>query len=189
VDAIISVDTSSPSVMREAAALGAGLLNDVRALTRDGALEAARDTGLPICLMHMQGSPTTMQAAPRYDDVVDEVLVYLRARVAACEAAGILRDRLLLDPGFGFGKSVAHNLRLLAHLPRLAGEGLPLLIGLSRKSLIGALTGREVDERMPASVALALLAVQRGASIVRVHDVAATADALAMLAALENVEA
>ncbi|MFN2328862.1 MAG: dihydropteroate synthase [Chromatocurvus sp.] len=189
VDAIISVDTSSPSVMREAAALGAGLLNDVRALTRDGALEAARDTGLPICLMHMQGSPTTMQAAPRYDDVVDEVLVYLRARVAACEAAGILRDRLLLDPGFGFGKSVAHNLRLLAHLPRLAGEGLPLLIGLSRKSLIGALTGREVDERMPASVALALLAVQRGASIVRVHDVAATADALAMWAALENVEA
>lgn len=188
VDAIISVDTSSPSVMREAAALGAGLLNDVRALTRDGALEAARDTGLPICLMHMQGSPATMQAAPRYDDVVDEVLAFLRARVAACETGGILRDRLLLDPGFGFGKSVAHNLRLLGHLPRLAGDGLPLLVGLSRKSLIGALTGRAVDERMPASVALALLAVQRGASVIRVHDVAATADALAMWAALENVE-
>lgn len=188
VDAIISVDTSSPSVMREAAALGAGLLNDVRALTRDGALEAARDTGLPVCLMHMQGSPTTMQAAPRYDDVVDEVLAFLRARVAACEAIGILRDRLLLDPGFGFGKSVAHNLRLLGHLPRLAGDGLPLLVGLSRKSLIGALTGRAVGERMPASVALALLAVQRGASVIRVHDVAATADALAMWAALENVE-
>lgn len=188
VDAIISVDTSSPALMCEAAALGAGMLNDVRALMREGALEAARDTGLPICLMHMQGSPTTMQSAPRYGDVVDEVLTFLRARVAASEAAGISRDRLLLDPGFGFGKSVAHNLRLLAHLSRLAGEGLPLLVGLSRKSLIGALTGRDVHERLPASVALALLAVQRGASVVRVHDVAATADALAMLAALETVE-
>lgn len=188
VDAVISVDTSSPALMREAAALGAGMLNDVRALTREGALEAARDTGLPVCLMHMQGSPATMQSAPRYGDVVDEVLMFLRARVAASESAGIRRDRLLLDPGFGFGKSVAHNLRLLAQLSRLAEEGLPLLVGLSRKSLIGALTGRDVHERLPASVALALLAVQRGASVVRVHDVAATADALAMWAALETVE-
>ena len=188
VDAIISVDTSSPALMYEAAALGAGMLNDVRALTREGALEAARDTGLPVCLMHMQGSPDTMQSAPRYGDVVDEVIMFLRARVAASEAAGIPRDRLLLDPGFGFGKSVAHNLRLLAQLTRLADEGLPLLVGLSRKSLIGALIGRDVHERLPASVALALLAVQRGASVVRVHDVAATADALSMWTALETVE-
>lgn len=188
VDAIISVDTSSPALMREAAALGAGMLNDVRALTREGALEAARDTGLPVCLMHMQGSPATMQAAPRYDDVVDEVLAFLGARITASEAAGISRARLLLDPGFGFGKSVAHNLRLLAQLSRLTAEGLPLLVGLSRKSLIGALTGRDVHQRMPASIVLALLAVQRGASIVRVHDVAATADALAMWTALENLE-
>lgn len=188
VDAIISVDTSSPELMREAASRGAGMLNDVRALSRDGALAAARDSGLPVCLMHMQGSPRTMQSTPHYTDVVDEVLAFLRQRVLACEEAGIARERLLLDPGFGFGKSVAHNLRLLAGLRQLADEGLPLLVGLSRKSLIGALTGRDVDARMPASIALALLAVQRGAAIVRVHDVAETADALAMWAAVENVE-
>lgn len=188
VDAVISVDTSSPEVMRAAAALGAGMLNDVRALSRNGALQAARDTGLPVCLMHMQGSPVTMQSSPSYADVVDEVMAFLRQRVAACEAAAIPRERLVLDPGFGFGKSVAHNLRLLAGLARLTAEGLPLLVGLSRKSMIGRLTGRDVHERMPASIALALLAVQRGASIVRVHDVAATADALAMWTALENLE-
>ncbi len=188
VDAVVSVDSSSPELMRAAADLGAGMLNDVRALCRDGALQAARETGLPICLMHMQGSPVTMQSSPRYADVVDEVMDFLRERVGACEAGGISRERLLLDPGFGFGKSVAHNLQLLARLDRLTAEGLPLLVGLSRKSLIGRLTGREVHERMPASIALALLAVQRGASIVRVHDVAATADALAMWTALDNVE-
>lgn len=188
VDAVISVDTSSPDVMREAAALGAGLLNDVRALSRSGALQAARETGLPVCLMHMQGSPASMQAAPRYGDVVEEVLIFLRQRVVASEQAGISRDRLLLDPGFGFGKSVAHNLQLLAGLGRLCDEGMPLLVGLSRKSLIGRLIGREVDERMPASIALALLAAQRGASILRVHDVAETADALAMLNALKHLE-
>ena len=188
VDAVISVDTSSPEVMLEAAARGAGMLNDVRALTRSGALQAAKETGLPICLMHMQGTPASMQSAPRYGDVVDEVLTFLRQRVAACEQAGIARDRLLLDPGFGFGKSVAHNLQLLAGLARLGEDRLPLLVGLSRKSLIGYLTGREVHERMPASIALALLAAQRGASILRVHDVAETADALAMLNALDNVE-
>lgn len=188
VDAVISVDTSSPEVMREAAARGAGMLNDVRALSRSGALQAAKETGLPICLMHMQGSPASMQSAPHYGDVVDEVLTFLRQRVLASEQTGISRDRLLLDPGFGFGKSVAHNLQLLAGLARLGEEGMPLLVGLSRKSLIRRLTGREVHERMPASIALALLAAQRGASILRVHDVAETADALAMLNALENVE-
>ena len=188
VDAVISVDTSSPEVMLEAAARGAGMLNDVRALTRSGALQAAKETGLPVCLMHMQGSPASMQSAPRYADVVEEVLTFLRQRVVASEQAGISRDRLLLDPGFGFGKSVAHNLQLLAGLARLGEDGMPLLVGLSRKSLIGYLTGREVHERMPASIALALLAAQRGASILRVHDVAETADALAMLNALENVE-
>ena len=187
-DVIVSVDTSSPGLMREAVRLGAGMLNDVRALTRPGALEAARDAGVPVCLMHMQGSPETMQASPVYSDVVDEVAEFLRQRVADCEAAGIRRERLLLDPGFGFGKTLTHNLQLLAGLPRLARENLPLLVGLSRKSLIGALIGRDVNERLPASVALALLAVQRRAAIVRVHDVAATADALAMWTALENVE-
>ncbi len=188
VDAVISVDTSSPRLMREAAALGAGMLNDVRALSRDGALQAAGDSGLPVCLMHMQGTPMTMQSAPRYNDVVDEVMAFLQQRIAACVEVGIVHERLILDPGFGFGKSVAHNLQLLAGLPRLAQYGLPLMVGLSRKSMIASLIGRRVDERLPASVALALLAVQRGARLVRVHDVAATADALAMWTALKTME-
>jgi len=136
--------------------------------------------------MHMQGEPGTMQLAPRYGDVTGDVVDFLRERVAACESAGIGRDRLLLDPGFGFGKSVQHNLRLLRDLPRLAEEGLPLLVGLSRKSMIGKLIGRDVDQRLPASLALAVLAVERGAAIVRTHDVAATADALAMWTALQE---
>jgi len=183
-DVVISVDTSSPALMREAASLGAGLINDVRALRRPGALEAAAATGLPVCLMHMRGEPGDMQAAPSYTDVVTEVREFLAARIAACAGVGIARERLILDPGFGFGKSVEHNLALLHGLPVLAADGLPLLAGLSRKSLIGKLIGREVGERLPASLALALLAAQRGASIIRCHDVAATADALAMLAAL-----
>ncbi|GHD23017.1 dihydropteroate synthase [Halioglobus japonicus] len=187
-DVVISIDTSSPQLMTEAAARGAGLINDVRALQREGALEAARDTGLPVCLMHMQGEPDTMQAAPTYANVVDEVGAFLEARVAACEAIGIPRERLLLDPGFGFGKTVAHNLSLLEGLPRLAAAGLPLLVGLSRKSLIGKLINREVDERVPASLALAVLAVERGAAIVRTHDVAPTWDALAMCAALRSLQ-
>jgi dihydropteroate synthase len=185
-DVVCSVDTSSPELMREAAAAGAGLLNDVRALTREGALEAVAATGLPVCLMHMQGDPRTMQAAPHYTDVVGEVREYLLSRVAECEAGGIARDRLLLDPGFGFGKSVGHNLQLLQGLERVAALGFPVLVGLSRKSMIGKLLDREVDERLPASLALAVLAVERGASVVRTHDVTATADALAMCVALEN---
>ncbi len=185
-DVVISVDTSSPALMREAASLGAGLINDVRALRRPGAPEAAAATGLPVCLMHMRGEPGDMQAAPAYTDVVVEVREFLAARIAACVEAGIPRERLLLDPGFGFGKSVEHNLALLRGLPALAADGLPLLVGLSRKSLIGRLIGREVGERLPASLALAVLAAQRGASIIRCHDVAATADALAMLAALSE---
>lgn len=185
-DVVISVDTSAPPLMREAARLGAGLLNDVRALTREHALEVAAATGLPVCLMHMRGEPGNMQDAPLYRDVVAEVAGFLADRVRACEAAGIDRTRLLVDPGFGFGKSVRHNLLLLHGLPQLAREGLPVLVGLSRKSMIGRLIGREVDQRLPASLALAVLAAERGASIVRTHDVAATADALAMWVALEE---
>lgn len=186
-DVVISVDTSTPQLMTEAAALGAGLLNDVRALTREGALEAAAATGLPVCLMHMQGEPDSMQRGPAYADVVAEVRAYLESRVAACEARGIERQRLLLDPGFGFGKTVAHNLQLLRGLPRLAESGLPLLVGLSRKSMIGKLIGRELSRRLPASLALAVMAVERGAAVVRAHDVAATVDALAMWTALSEV--
>ena len=185
-DVVISVDTSSPAVMTAAAAAGAGLINDVRALTREGALEAAAGTGLPVCLMHMQGQPATMQLEPRYADVVAEVGDFLDARVNACAAAGIARQRLLLDPGFGFGKSLAHNMALLRGLPVLAQRGLPLVVGLSRKSLIGKLLGREVHERLPASLALAVMAVERGAAIIRTHDVRATADAVAMWAALRE---
>ena len=188
-DVVISVDTSNPALMTEAARLGAGLLNDVRALTRAGALEAAAATGLPVCLMHMRGEPGSMQRDPQYADVVVEVRDFLASRVAACEACGIGRERLLLDPGFGFGKTVAHNLLLLRGLPQLAGLGLPLLVGLSRKSMIGKLLGREPGERLPAGLALAVMAVERGAAVVRTHDVAATVDALAMWTALKEVKA
>ena len=185
-EVVVSVDTSTPAVMREAGSHGAGLINDVRALRREGAVAAAAETGLPVCLMHMQGEPSTMQQAPCYHDVVIEVGDFLAARVAACEQAGIPRERLLLDPGFGFGKTVAHNLQLLAGLPALAALGLPLLVGLSRKSLIGKLLGREVDQRLPASLALAVMAAERGASLIRTHDVAETADAVAMVTALQQ---
>lgn len=186
-DVVISVDTSSPEIMSEAARAGAGMLNDVRALSRNGALQAAAASGLPVCLMHMQGEPGTMQAQPVYVDVVAQVGDFLAQRVACCEAQGIGRERLLLDPGFGFGKSVNHNLQLLRGLDVLAQQGLPLLVGLSRKSLIGKLLGRDVEERLPAGLALAVLAAERGARIIRTHDVAATADALAMLVALDEV--
>ena len=185
-ETVISVDTSTPVLMREAANAGAGLLNDVRALTREGALEAAAASNLPICLMHMQGEPGSMQVAPHYDDVVEDVCEYLQSRIASCERQGIARNRLLLDPGFGFGKSVTHNLKLLRELPRLAAIGLPLVVSLSRKSLIGKLLGREVGQRLPASLALAVLAAQRGAAVIRTHDVAATVDAVSMLMALEE---
>ncbi|MEP6388504.1 MAG: dihydropteroate synthase [Halioglobus sp.] len=186
-DAIISVDTSSPAVMRAAAAAGAHLINDVRALRREGALEAAAETGLPVCLMHMQGEPDAMQSAPKYKNVVAEVSEFLAERIAACAGAGITRERLLIDPGFGFGKTVTHNLELLDGLVQLQELGLPIVAGLSRKSLIGKLLGRPVGERLPASLALAVLAVERGATIIRTHDVRESADAIAMVAALRQL--
>ncbi len=187
-DVVISVDTSSPALMTEAAARGAGMINDVRALRRPGALQAAAAIGLPVCLMHMQGEPGQMQDKPCYEDVVAEVSGFLHARIEDCVKAGIPRSRLLLDPGFGFGKTVRHNLDLLAGLPQLAELGLPLLVGLSRKSLIGKLIDREVSQRMAASLALGLLAAERGAVIIRTHDVAETWDALAMFSALMERE-
>lgn len=185
-DVVVSVDTSSPAVMREAVAAGAGLINDVRALRRDGALAAAAELAVPVCLMHMQGEPGNMQQSPEYGDVVAEVLAFFAERVAACSENGITTDRIILDPGFGFGKSLDHNLTLLRQLPRLRAPGLPLLVGLSRKSMIAKLLERDVDQRLPASIALATLAVDRGARIVRAHDVSATNDALAMVAALQE---
>ncbi|MFV0278698.1 MAG: dihydropteroate synthase [Parahaliea sp.] len=183
-DVVISVDTSTPALMRAAATSGAGLINDVRALEREGALQAAAATGLPVCLMHMQGQPDTMQERPTYTDVVAEVSAYLSRRMVACESAGIGRAQLLLDPGFGFGKTVAHNLQLLQALPRLKALGAPLLVGLSRKSIIGKLLNRDVHQRLAASLALSVLAVERGAWIIRTHDVRETADAIAMCSAL-----
>ncbi|MGB3620400.1 dihydropteroate synthase [Ketobacter sp. MCCC 1A13808] len=189
VDAVISLDTSSPQVITEASRAGAGLINDVRALSRPGALSAAKDSGLPVCLMHMQGQPQSMQVAPKYDSVVAEVCCYLVDRVSVCERGGIERDRIIIDPGFGFGKSVQHNLLLLKHLAQLGQLGLPILVGLSRKSLIGTLLGRPVEERLFGSLAAALIAVQNGARIVRVHDVAATVDVLKIASAVAEVDA
>jgi len=186
-DVVISVDSSSPMVMRESAVLGAGMLNDIRALSREGALPAARDTGLPICLMHMQGEPGMMQQNPTYKNVTDEVGEYLRQRVRDCIATGISEDRLLLDPGFGFGKTVEHNLQLLRELSKLQTMGYPLLVGLSRKSLIGVLLQQDTEQRLPGSLALASLAVANGASIVRAHDVAATWDAIRIAHAVSQV--
>lgn len=177
-DMPLSVDTSSPQVMREAAAAGVVLINDVRALQRPGALEAAATSGLPVCLMHMQGAPPSMQARPGYADVVAEVRNFLESRIDACEAAGIARQRLLIDPGFGFGKSLAHNLTLLRELDAFHRLGLPLLVGMSRKSMIDKVLGRPVEQRLSGSLALALLAAQRGAAVIRVHDVRETVDAL-----------
>ena len=183
----ISVDTSNPDVMRAAVAAGAGLINDVRALRAEGALDAAAALGVPVCLMHMQGDPGSMQDAPDYDDVVAEVHSFLTQRIFACEMAGIPKKRLLVDPGFGFGKSLEHNLHLLRQLSRFAELGVPVLAGLSRKGMIGVLTGRDAAGRVPGSVAAALIAVQNGAAIVRVHDVAATVDALKVWQAVASV--
>lgn len=182
VEAVISVDTSTPALMQEAANLGAGLLNDVRALTRQGALDVAAKTGLPVCLMHMKGQPTNMQAQPQYENVVGEVKDYLLERAAAAIDAGVKRDSIILDPGFGFGKTDEHNLKLLQSLPQLCDAGYPVLAGLSRKSMIGRLLGREPNERLAGSLALAMLAAQNGARIIRVHDVSETRDVLTLLA-------
>ncbi len=185
-DVVISVDSSTPEVFREAARLGAGLLNDVRALQRDGAVEAALETGLPVCLMHMQGQPEDMQARPSYQSVLREVSGFLMDRVRVAEQAGIPSDRILLDPGFGFGKTLAHNLKLLAALERLQVLGYPLLVGMSRKSMLGHITGREVSERLPASLAVATISALKGASVIRVHDVGETVDAVKVVAAMEE---
>lgn len=183
---VLSVDTSTPEVMREAARAGAHLINDVRALSREGALQAAADTGLAVCLMHMQGQPGTMQMSPEYDDVVAEVERYLAERIAACEAAGLQRQQLLVDPGFGFGKTLGHNLSLLKHLRRFTQWGCPVLVGMSRKSMIGDVLNKPVDQRLYGSLAAAVAAAMNGASIVRVHDVAETADAIAVINALHQ---
>lgn len=182
--ALVSVDTSTASVISESAKQGAGMINDVRALRREGALVAAATTGLPICLMHMQGQPDSMQQNPQYEDVIAEVSDFLRERIAACHAQGIPSARIILDPGFGFGKTLAHNLALLRRLSELGEWGYPLLVGMSRKSMVAQLLDRPVDERLAGSLALALLAAERGAAIFRVHDVAATVDVLKVLAAV-----
>ena len=177
-DVPISIDTSKPGVMQAAVSAGAGLINDVRALRFPGALQAAAELQVPVCLMHMSGEPGTMQANPSYEDVVAAVAAFLEERIAACVEAGIDEDRVLVDPGFGFGKTRDHNIELLANLRQLAVRGRPLLVGISRKATLGELTGRDVDDRVAASVAAAVIAVTNGASIVRAHDVRETVDAL-----------
>lgn len=182
----LSIDTSKAAVMRAAVAAGASMINDVHALRQPHALEAAADLRVPVCLVHMRGTPVTMQEAPQYTDVSKEVCDFLRERMAACEQAGIARRLLILDPGIGFGKQLKHNLTLLRQLQQITGLGRPVLIGVSRKSLIGAVTGRPVGERLYGSLALAVYAALKGAAILRVHDVGATVDALRMIAAVEE---
>jgi len=183
-DVIVSIDTSTPEVIALAAKAGAGLINDVRALSRKGALQAASDTQLPVCLMHMQGDPKTMQNDPTYDCIVEDISHYFDERIKHCNQSGIPTERILIDPGFGFGKTLSHNLQLLKHLDILASKGLPVLVGMSRKSMIGNVLNRPVDERLYGGLATAVMAYERGARIVRVHDVAQTVDALRMAHAI-----
>ena len=185
-DVILSIDTSTPEVMREAAQAGAGLLNDVRAFSREGAMAAAVATQLPVSLMHMSDEPERMQAQTAYDDVVTDVKAFLAHRIAACREAGIAKDQMMIDPGFGFGKTVAQNYEMLRKLEEFASFDLPILVGVSRKSMIGAITGRPASERVVPSAVLAVMAADRGASVIRVHDVAETADALAVWQATEG---
>ncbi len=180
----VSIDTSKPAVMRAAVAAGAVMINDIRALREDGALQAAAELGCPVCLMHMQGEPRTMQDEPDYRDVVAEVAEFLSDRVRTCAAAGLAEELVIVDPGFGFGKTPRHNIELLANLRQLRALGRPILAGLSRKSTLGQLTGRDVEERMPASIAAAVIAVIEGAAIIRAHDVRETVDALRVAAAV-----
>jgi dihydropteroate synthase len=186
VETPLSVDTSRPEVMREAVRVGASMINDVRALRVAGALDTAAELAVPIYLMHMQGEPDTMQHAPRYGDVVSDVRSFLVDRMSAATAAGVSRDSMIVDPGFGFGKALAHNVTLFEELPQFTTLGARLMVGVSRKGMIGALTGRSVEERLAGSISAAVLAVQRGANLLRVHDVAATRDALAVLTALDK---
>ncbi|MCK0508898.1 dihydropteroate synthase [Aromatoleum anaerobium] len=185
----VSVDTLKPAVMRESLRAGASLINDINAFRAPGAIDAVRDSEAALCVMHMQGEPRGMQSDPRYDDVVAEVLDFLDWRVRALADVGVGRDRILLDPGFGFGKTLEHNLALFRALDRFVAQDYPVLVGVSRKSMIGAITGRPVGERVHGSVAAALIAVERGARIVRVHDVAATRDALKVWQAVSGVPA
>lgn len=182
----LSVDTYKPAVMRAAIAAGADIINDICALQQPGALDAVADSRAGVCLMHMQGTPQTMQADPHYDDVVQEVRDFLLARIQACQQVGIGQERIMLDPGFGFGKRSVHNIALLRELPTLCALGYPVLAGLSRKSVLGQLTGNDVDARLHASIAAAVIATMKGAKILRVHDVKATADALKIAAAIQD---
>ena len=184
----ISIDTSHPQVMQEAVSAGAKMINDVRALRTEGAIDTAHKLGVPICLMHMQGEPQIMQQAPTYGNVVEEVRDFLLARIAACEKQGIPHHRLWIDPGFGFGKTLPHNLHLLAHLNRFVETGIPVLVGLSRKSMIGTILDKPVEQRLFGSVAAALIAATKGAAILRVHDVGPTVDALKVLNAIKDSE-
>ena len=185
-DAVISVDTSTPMVIQEAARLGAGLINDVRSLQRDGALEAAAASGLPVCLMHMRGEPQTMQNEPHYADVATEVITFLQERMAACAQAGISAERIVLDPGFGFAKNTQHNYELFQRLPELLELQRPLLVGVSRKSMVGNVLAKPVEQRLYGSLALAMMALERGAKILRVHDVAETMDVLKIFNAVQS---
>jgi dihydropteroate synthase len=187
-DIPISIDTMKPEVMQAAVSAGAGLINDVNALRMEGALEVASELNVPVCLMHMQGTPQTMQQEPHYDDVVSEVIAFLDERIKACVAAGINKEQLILDPGFGFGKRARHNLRLMKHLKRFNEFGLPLLVGVSRKSIIGDMLNVSVNERLAGSLALASLAVWQGANIIRTHDVKATYQAVKLTHHVQQVE-
>ncbi|MCV2883985.1 dihydropteroate synthase [Aestuariibacter sp. AA17] len=186
-DVIVSIDTSKADVMREAVKAGAGLINDVRALQEEGALRAAAEANVPICLMHMQGQPRTMQNAPSYENVVEDVMLFLRSRIEACVKAGINDKSILLDPGFGFGKRVEDNYQILKHLAQFSRLACPLLVGLSRKSMLGAVTQRDVDERLAGSIAGATLCALNGASVIRVHDVKETVDAVSVVTAMQTL--
>jgi dihydropteroate synthase len=188
VDCVISIDTSKAVVMREAVKAGAALINDVRALQEPGALQVAAESRVPVCLMHMQGEPRSMQHSPQYGNVVSDVKAFLQQRAKICEDAGIATDSILLDPGFGFGKTLAHNFSLLKHLPEIMQLGYPVLVGMSRKSMIGKLLDRNVDERLAGSISLATIAAQMRASIIRVHDVQETSDAVKLVNMLLSVE-
>lgn len=185
-DILVSIDTSKASVMSAAIAAGADIINDVRALQNDGCLAVVAQSNIPVCLMHMQGLPSTMQNKPSYDDVVNDIMVFFQQRIDACMSAGIARERIILDPGFGFGKTQAQNFHLLANLSKLSQFGLPILAGLSRKSMIGNLLNRDVKQRLAGSLTTAIIAIQQGASIIRVHDVQETVDALNILKTLAD---
>jgi len=187
-DVIVSVDSSKPEVMTQAVQAGAGFINDVRALREPGALQAAKQTDVPVCLMHMLGEPHTMQKDPQYKDVVITVKEFLQERINACEKAGIAAEKILIDPGFGFGKTVDHNLSLVKRLAEFLELGKPVLMGVSRKSTIGTLTGRSAEQRLPGSIALTALCCQSGAKIIRTHDVAATVDAITLTTAVMDTD-